>query len=141
MPGRFAAIAPVAAVDLTDEPIGGEHLGVFHVHGRVDGLVPFHDRAFRLANRLGGLGWTRSARESLRRFARHIGALEPKHHVERNRRYEVWRGAAGHVAQLVLHGGGHTWLGDGYRIAKQYQDAVAEGSREIVRFFLDHRRR
>ena len=141
MPGRFAAIAPVAAVDLTEEPIRGDHLGVFHVHGRIDGLVPFHDSVFQLAARLGGLDWTRGARESLRRFARHIGAHEPEHRRRGGRRYEVWRGSGGHVAQLVLHGGGHTWLGDSYRVTKRHEDAVAEGSGEIVRFFMEHRRR
>jgi polyhydroxybutyrate depolymerase len=136
MPGRFRAIAPVAAIDLTDAPIPPQKIGVLHVHGINDGLVPYHERAFRVASLLGGFGWKRSARQSLLRFADHNGASDPEIKIVGNCRYEIWRGKA--TAQLVVHRGGHTWLGDGFRIDRRRESAVAEGSREIVRFFLDH---
>ena len=137
MPGRFRAIAPVAGLDLTDEPIPAQTIGVLHIHGRNDGLVPFGERPFRVASLIGGLGWARSARKSLLRFAEHNGGGDPEiKHVGR-RRYEIWRGP--HAAtQLVLHDGGHTWLGDGFFIDRRNRDAVAGGSLEIVRFFLEH---
>ena len=40
LPGRFSAIAPVAAVDPTDTPLPPQTIGVFHIHGVNDGLVP-----------------------------------------------------------------------------------------------------
>lgn len=136
MPGRFRAIAPVAAVDLTDEPIPQQDLGVFHIHGINDGLVPFSERTFRVASLLAGLGWKRSARRSLLRFAEHNGG-EAELRRDGKRRYEIWRGPRA-TTQLVLHPGGHTWLGDGFFIDRKNRDAVGEGSLEIVRFFLAH---
>ena len=133
LPGRFRAIAPVAAVDLTEEPIPQQRIGVLHIHGLNDGLVPFHDRAFRVASVLGGLGWKRGARASLLRFAHLHGQRDPEIKIIGTRRYEVWP-----TAQLVIHSGGHTWLGDAYKIERRMEAAVAEGSLEIVRFFLDH---
>ncbi len=141
LPGRFAAIAPVAAVDLTDEPIPAQRIGVFHVHGIKDGLLPYQERPFRIASLIGGFGWTRSARQSLLRFAGRTGAPAPQVKRLGGRRYEVWRGPGDATAQLLVHRGGHTWLGDGFCIARSNEAAVAEGSAEIVRFFLDHQRR
>ncbi len=139
LPGRFAAIAPVAAVDLADEPIA-RPLGVFHVHGEKDGLLPFQERPFRVGSRIGGFHWTRSARHSVLRFAHAAGAARAETIRAARRRYEVWRGRDGVTVQLVVHGGGHTWLGDGFAIARRYERAVAEGSLEIVRFLVDHAR-
>ena len=139
--GRFSAIAPVAAVDSTDEPIPAQGLGVFHVHGIKDGLLPYQERPFRVGSRIGGFGWTRSARQSILRFAEGTGAGAPEVRSVAGRRYEVWRGAGGVTVQLVIHGGGHTWLGDGYRIDRRNASAVAAGSVEIVRFLIDHARR
>ena len=137
MPGRFRAIAPVAAIDLTNEPIPPHPLGVLHIHGRNDGLVPFGERPFRVASLIGGLGWTRSARKSLLRFAEHNGGGDPEITRVGRRRYETWRGPHA-TTQLVLHDGGHTWLGDGFFIDRKNRDAVADGSLEIVRFFREH---
>jgi hypothetical protein len=75
-----------------------------------------------------------SARESLLRFAGRGGAAAPEVRKERGRLYEVWRCADGSTAQLVLHRGGHTWLGDGVRIGGS-RARVAKGSVEIVEFF------
>jgi poly(3-hydroxybutyrate) depolymerase len=139
MPGRFSAIAPVAAVDLSDAPLPPHPIGVFHAHGRNDGLVPHDDRVLRLASAVGGFGWKRTARESLLRFAtRSEGAT---HHLatKKTRTYETWRSPDGSVATWVLHHGGHTWLGDGVHIGRQ-RAAVADGSREIVEFFRDQAR-
>ncbi|MGZ3429058.1 MAG: alpha/beta hydrolase family esterase [Polyangia bacterium] len=138
LPGRFSAIAPVAAVDLGEEPIK-EPLAVFHVHGIRDGLLPFQERPFRVGSVVGGFGWLRSARHSVLRFARTTGAASAEVRVIGGRRYEVWRGD-GPTVQLVVHRGGHTWLGDGFAIARRYEAAVAEGTAEIVRFLLDHAR-
>ena len=137
LPGRFAAIAPVAAVDLADEPIA-RPLGVFHVHGEKDGLLPFQERPFRVGSAIGGFHWTRSARHSVLRFAHAAGASNAERRHDGGRRYEVWRGRHGVTVQLVVHAGGHTWLGDGFAIARRYERAVAEGTVEIVRFLLDH---
>lgn len=140
-PGRFSAIAPVAAVDLTEEPIPAQPLGVFHVHGIKDGLVPFGERAFRVHSVVGGFGWRHSARQSLYRFARTTGASAPEVTSVGGRRYEVWRGGGGATVQLVVHRGGHTWLGDGFCIDSRNRQAVAAGSLEILRFLLEHARR
>ena len=140
LPGRFSAIAPVAAVDLTDEPIPPETLGVFHVHGIKDGLMPYQEWPFRVGSFVGGFGWTRSARQSVVRFARGTGAAAPEARSVAGRRYEVWRGPR-HAVQLVVHEGGHTWLGDGFCIARRNEAAVAAGSVEIVQFLLDHAKR
>ena len=78
LPGRFSAIAPVAAVDLSDDPIPVQRLGVFHVHGKKDGLLPYQERPFRVGSLVGGFGWTRSARQSLLRFAHKTGARRPR---------------------------------------------------------------
>jgi polyhydroxybutyrate depolymerase len=141
LPGRFSAIAPVAAVDLSDDPIPRQRLGVFHVHGRKDGLLPYQERPFRVASLVGGFGWTRSARQSLLRFADMSGAAPPELRRVDGRRYEVWRGGDDVTVQLVLHGGGHTWLGDGFRIDRRNRALVAAGSVEILRFLLAHARR
>lgn len=139
LPGRLSAIAPVAAIDSADEPVAAP-LGVFHVHGIRDGLLPYQERPFRVGNFIGGFGWTRSARQSVLRFARHLGAA-PERRMVGGRRYDVWRAADGTTVQLVVHRGGHTWLGDGFAIAKRYEAEVAEGTAEIVRFFVAHARR
>ena len=102
--------------------------------------MPYQERAFRVGSVVGGFGWPRSARRSVLRFARGTGARQPVVRVAGGRRYEVWRGRDGTTVQLVVHGGGHTWLGDGFAIAKRYVAEVAEGSLEIVRFFREHAR-
>lgn len=141
LPGRFSAIAPVAAVDLSDDPIPAQRLGVFHVHGMKDGLLPYQERPFRVGSLVGGFGWTRSARQSLLRFAHRSGTSAPEVRRIGGRQYEVWRGEDDATVQLVVHGGGHTWLGDGYRIDRRNQALVAAGSVEILRFLLAHPRR
>jgi polyhydroxybutyrate depolymerase len=140
LPGRLSAIAPVAAVDLAHEPLSAPSLGVFHAHGVRDGLLPYQELPFRVGSFIGGFGWTRSARRSVLRFAGGTGAAEPEVRVAHGRRYETWRGRDGTTVQLVLHPGGHTWLGDGFAITKRYEAQVAEGTAEIVRFFVEHAR-
>jgi polyhydroxybutyrate depolymerase len=139
LPGRFSAIAPVAALDLTDTPLPPQRIGVFHVHGVNDGLVPHDEVVLRVASRVGGFGFPRGARESLLRFATRGGPVANEVREQDGRLYEIWRCPDDSVAQLVFHPGGHTWLGDGVHIGrKRNAERVARGSMEIVEFFRRH---
>jgi poly(3-hydroxybutyrate) depolymerase len=139
LPGRFSAIAPVAAVDLTDTPVPPQTIGVFHIHGVNDGLVPHDELAFRVGHLVGGFGSKWSVRGSFLRFARRGGATLKEVKQEHGRLYEIWRCPDGSVAQLVFHPGSHTWLGDGIHIGRNAA-RVARGSMEIVEFFRRHQR-
>lgn len=140
LPGRFAAIAPVAAT-LATACDRAEPVSVLHIHGSADMNVPigggFGARALHPVDHL-------PLEEVLARWRAINGctggpAVERQGAVTR-RTWSCGRGRT-EVEAIVIEGGGHSWPG-GQRMARILDPPSAEldATAEIGRFFADHRR-
>jgi polyhydroxybutyrate depolymerase len=141
---RFAAIAPVAATLITPGCAPTEPVSLLHIHGLVDGNVPFE----------GGLP-TRSfqvnppsyppVREGIDRFVRadrcRTMPRTTEHGVVRTQR---WRGGdrGADVELITIADGGHSWPG-GMQMAAVLDppSGAVDATEKIWRFFAAHPRR
>jgi polyhydroxybutyrate depolymerase len=140
LPGRFAAIAPVAAT-LSTACDRAEPVSVLHIHGTADRNVPidggFGPRALTPVDHL-------PLEEVLARW-RAIDGCDAEPAVERcgavtRRTWSCGRGGT-EVQAIVIDGGGHSWPG-GQRMARVLDAPSNEldATAEIGRFFAQHPR-
>jgi polyhydroxybutyrate depolymerase len=140
LPGRFVAIAPVAA-SLATACDRAEPVSVLHIHGTADRNVPidggFGPRALTLVDHL-------PLEEALARW-RAIDGCDAAPTVERRgavtrRTWSCGRSGT-QVRAIVIDGGGHAWPG-GHQMARVLDAPSAEldATAEIGRFFAEHPR-
>jgi polyhydroxybutyrate depolymerase len=141
---RFAAIGPVAATLVTDGCSPTEPVSVLHIHGLVDGNVPFDGglptKSFQLNPPV-----YRPVRESLDVFVR-AAACRPTPRVRTQGvvTTERWRGCTGRsaVELVTIADGGHSWPG-GQQMARVLDppSSALDATQAIVDFFAAHPRR
>lgn len=141
---RFAAIAPVSATLVTDGCSPTVPVSVLHIHGLVDGNVPF-DGGVPTKSFQPNPPAYRPVRESLDVFVRADGC-DPDARV-RTRGVvttERWRGCTGRsaVELVTIADGGHSWPG-GKQMARVLDppSTALDATSLIVEFFAAHPRR
>ena len=149
LPGRFAAIAPVAGglpASLADR-CAGTPVSVLAIQGTADRLVPYDGGMVA-----GSRGEVLSAAASVAHWARVAGcAPAPVTAPLPDRaprdgttiRHTEYRGCRGHAVSLyTVTGGGHTWPGGEATSVRLMGRTTRDigGSREIWRFFAAHPR-
>lgn len=150
LPGRFAAIAPVAGTLAVDVPAAARPIPIMHFHGTGDEIVPFGGPDDRVPETVHFL----SVHDTLRRWAAANGCAADAVTIEVPDRVDdgttvkrtTWEaGPAG--AEIVLYtieNGGHTWPGNESAVLKKL---LGRTTREISandlmwEFFARHRLR
>lgn len=153
MPGRFAAIASVAAT--MPEPLAGEcrpahPISVMYIQGTQDPLVPIGGG--KIGFRRGrSLGRNISLSDSLA-FWRRVDGITSAPRVKNlpdrvddgtHVRREIWPGGRDHteVVAYVIEGGGHAWPGGPQYLPKFIVGCASQNldaTRAIYRFFSRH---
>jgi len=141
---RFAAIAPVSATLVTDGCSPTAPVSILHIHGLVDGNVPF-DGGLPTKSFQPNPPVYRPVRESLDVFVQ-ADACRPTPRV-RTRGVvttERWRGCTGRsaVELVTIADGGHSWPG-GQQMARVLDppSSALDATATIVDFFAAHPRR
>ena len=142
-PHRFAAIAPVSATLVTDGCSPSAPVSVLHIHGLVDGNVPF-DGGLPTKSFQPNPPVYRPVRESLDIFVQ-ADACRPTPRVSTEGvvTTERWRGCAGRsaVELVTIADGGHSWPG-GQQMARVLDppSSALDATQAIVDFFAAHPR-
>jgi polyhydroxybutyrate depolymerase len=118
LPGRFAAIAPVAGTMTVDMPPRPRPISVMHFHGTADTLVPYGGPDDTTPDTVRFL----SVDETVRAWARANGCPseptiidEPDRRDDRTTVRRFTFGPGKHDTEVILYrieGGGHTWPGN-----------------------------
>jgi polyhydroxybutyrate depolymerase len=135
--GRFAAIAPVAASDLTTASPASP-VSVLHIHGAFDQHIPYD----------GGVGPRsrdpidyRPVRSVMERWVR-INNCRTEPAVRREGRVtrETWSGERADVSLITLEGVGHWWPGGKLESSGRVPPSI-DASATIWEFFASHLKR
>jgi polyhydroxybutyrate depolymerase len=140
---RFAAVAPVGAVVLRDDP-PRYPISVLHVHGRLDGSIPY-DGGTPDRTALDPPPSYRSVRDGLMLYVRANGCdPTPEVHEDGALRTERWTGGRDDtvVELITIADGGHAWPG-GRRLRDDLDEPsdALDATATIWRFFAPHTRR
>jgi len=134
LPGRIAAIAPVAGVLDSGRCPAGPPVSVLHIHGTDDGLVAFN----------GGIGRDSPLPQARPSVAQSLAVMRWRDHCDKRPRRAV-QGAlhltryrcADHTAVelIAVQGGGHAWPGAPLGYNRAPTDENFNASATIWRFF------
>ena len=142
LPGRFEAIAVVAATLSSGRCANSNGVSLLHIHGTNDTRVPFDGG--RGQNTARGANWA-SARDGITLFARAAncgGSWRSEQVTADTTCYSMGCPGSDEVEYCLVNGGGHTWPGVATTRRQKRQGAASSTSYnatdEIAQFFLSH---
>ncbi|MEZ4318389.1 MAG: alpha/beta hydrolase-fold protein [Myxococcota bacterium] len=132
LPGRFAAIAPVAGLDANVLCNPGPDMPLLHLHGTADFIVPY-----------GGSFPSPSAPAGVDRWARQVNGCDTEPVVtfeDGEVTCETWSCGGPEATLCTIQGGGHLWPGaNPIPLFSDWNDAL-DANTEILDFFEDYTR-